>query len=314
MHPTRPAAGKVHLDGLALRVVGSQDQLQGLAQFLGQLRVGERKALYGAHRQRLNALVGQQVQHHLGQGRADPALGDDLVLSLDVENCSADRLGGLCDHLRPAKLPQQLAQVRVAAQVDREALEGPDQRVLRGVVDVRDRSSVQIHHDHRLEDVIHLLARKVQAHHRVPFHLAAMLEVPHAAGEEHNSADGQLGLPGAAGFGSGEARKQRYRQDRVFHGLSPFSTRGRRSARLAVKRRRRPIRRPAWPEVPDNSTAPRRPGQQVATRSSRIRPARPTTGPIRIGLPGVNRPPNPGLALAGAARRERFRRAGGLRI
>ncbi len=116
------------------------------------------------------------------------------------------------DHLA-ADLFKQLAQRRIAGQVDGEGLQRLGDRVTGAVGDGRDPAAAEVLQHHALEQVVDVLDAEAEIDRGIPFHRAAMLEVADPGTEQDHPLDRddgrrRVGLlpPNGAFLGDGESR------------------------------------------------------------------------------------------------------------
>ena len=169
---------------------------------------------------------------HLGFD--DAVLAGGLPLLFQADDGAGQRawLGGarlLHDHLDffAAGLLHDLAESRIARQVDGEALQGPLDRIVALVADRTDVAFAQILQHHAFQEVVDVLDREGQVDAGVAVDLAFALEIADAAAEEDHLANRQLhgGLDGAGvggsltGFGRrGRLENEQHGQDNGRHG------------------------------------------------------------------------------------------------
>jgi len=124
-------------------------------------------------------------------------VADGALLLLDAEDRSADFFAGHGDDdAGAAELVEQVAEVRVAGQVYLEALERARDGILRRVGDRADAPAVEVLEHEALEDVVDLVGLEHQLGGAVAADRAEVLEVPDAAAEQDDVADGDVGLLG----------------------------------------------------------------------------------------------------------------------
>ena len=103
------------------------------------------------------------------------------------------------------ELVEQVAHRRVVGDVDVEAAQLAVQRVLARISDGRHLAAIEIFEHQALEDVLDLRGFEMQVAGLVAVNRARMFEISHAAGEEHDGFDRDIGCASLASAGAGAA-------------------------------------------------------------------------------------------------------------
>ena len=172
-------------DRLAVLIAGGGDRRQRFDQFLLKLGIVEFDFGDFIKFDRPNRSAGKQE----GENRHfdDLFLPRRFLFFLDGEDRPRDlSFGKSRGHARAAKLGKQIAERRRTAQIHLKTLERMRQRLLAAVRDGGDFPAVEVFEQEALENVVDLLGLEVKFGITVPFDGAIMLEIPDAAGVEHD--------------------------------------------------------------------------------------------------------------------------------
>ena len=170
----------------------------------------------GKHLERLGKIVLQLLAQKTDPG--DLRQGDALKPrgSVERKEVRGDRVLSACGHLArlhsdngardlcsagegrfhgfPARLRQERRQGRVLREVQGEAFESTGDGVPRRVGDAGNGPAIHVTKDKALQEVVDLAGGKGELHAGVPVHHAVVLEVPDAAGEQHEARERNHGV------------------------------------------------------------------------------------------------------------------------